>query len=398
MTSRRTVLSTAVLAGALALPAPALAQAAEPNRTRHSSDGVVGPIAPTIPANARIAVQRTTTAAYDVAPGVAYTSWDEVDARGPIRAHLLTVRYDTPGLQLDYAHPSEVAATAPVASMIDPLAVAAVNGDFFDISDTGAPLGVGKQRGRGGLMHAPREGWNSAFYVGGNGTPRIGTLPLKAKIKQHPRWPVTNLNSPSVPMDGIGIYNQRWGRTSGYRVTDGVTTKVVQVVVRKGRVVHMKRKLSTDQKIKGLVLVGRGLGAQQLATFSKGDRLKVTWRIASSPKMAITGNKFLLQDGVRVVVDDREMHPRTAIGISRDTGELFILVVDGRQSFSRGYTMVELANLMTALGAEDALNLDGGGSSTMISGRPDGTRGVLNSPSDGFERSVANALEVLYSP
>ena len=108
---------------------------------------------------------------------------------------------------------------------------------------------------------------------------------------------------------------------------------------------------------------------------------------------------MLLLHGVRRVVDDREMHPRTAVGIDRDTGQVLMLVVDGRQSFSRGYTMVELANLMTALGAEDALNLDGGGSSTMLALRPRRVLiGVRNSPSDGFERQVANGLEVTYTP
>ena len=96
------------------------------------------------------------------------------------------------------------------------------------------------------------------------------------------------------------------------------------------------------------------------------------------------------------MVDDLEMHPRTAIGIDRDTGQVLMLVVDGRQSFSRGYTMVELANLMTTLGAEDALNLDGGGSSTLLALDPNGVLGVRNSPSDGFERHVANGLEVTF--
>ena len=114
------------------------------------------------------------------------------------------------------------------------------------------------------------------------------------------------------------------------------------------------------------------------------------------PEVAITGNKVLLLHGVRRVVDDLEMHPRTAIGIDRDTGQVLMLVVDGRQSFSRGYTMVELANLMTTLGADDALNLDGGGSSTMLALDPTGLIGVRNSPSDGFERLVANALSVMY--
>ena len=90
------------------------------------------------------------------------------------------------------------------------------------------------------------------------------------------------------------------------------------------------------------------------------------------------------------------MHPRTAVGIDHDTGEVLLLVVDGRSVASRGYTMVELANLMVDLGADEALNLDGGGSSTMVARVAGGARRVVNTPSDGFLRRVANALEVTY--
>ena len=72
-------------------------------------------------------------------------------------------------------------------------------------------------------------------------------------------------------------------------------------------------------------------------------------------------------------------------------------MIDGRQSFSRGYTMVELAQMMMDLGADEALNLDGGGSSTMLATKPNGTVGLINSPSDGRERSVAIARCITYT-
>lgn len=400
MNSRRlAALTAAVLAGVLAAPAAGApeATAAEPDRPRHSSDGVRGPIAPPIPPYARSIVQRTTPSSFTVAPGVRYTTWDERDVRGPIRAHLLSIKYDTPGIQLDYANPSTVSDTATVPQMIADKAVAAVNGDFFDIGDTGAPLGVGKAQTRG-LQNGRRDGWNSAFYIAERGRPTIGTLPVTAVIKQHRDWTVTNVNSPSVSANGIGVYTQRWGRTSGYRVTDGQTAGVAQVLVRGGKVVKMRRKLTSGAKIRGTLLVGRGEGAQRLTRLHRGDRVNVTWRAAGKPRMAMTGNRFLVLDGVIKVVDDREMHPRTAVGISRDTKEILLLVIDGRQSFSRGYTMVELAEMMIDLGADEALNLDGGGSSTMVARKPSGNRRILNSPSDGSARPVANALEVRYKP
>ena len=84
-----------------------------------------------------------------------------------------------------------------------------------------------------------------------------------------------------------------------------------------------------------------------------------------------------------------QRHPRTAVGVSRDDRRLWWVVVDGRQGdYSTGMTLPELTGLLEALGAEEALNLDGGGSSVMvIRGR------AVSHPSDETgERSVANAL------
>ena len=85
----------------------------------------------------------------------------------------------------------------------------------------------------------------------------------------------------------------------------------------------------------------------------------------------------------------RERHPRTAVGLDLEAQRLWLVVVDGRQEgWSAGMSLPELADLMEALGARDALNLDGGGSSVMvIRGRR------VSRPSDaGGERAVVNAL------
>jgi hypothetical protein len=86
-------------------------------------------------------------------------------------------------------------------------------------------------------------------------------------------------------------------------------------------------------------------------------------------------------------------NPRTAVGLSHDRQQLWMVVVDGRSSASAGMTCRELALLMQDLGAWSALNLDGGGSSALtIAGR-----GTVNAPSDGSERSVSNHLAVFAS-
>ncbi len=368
-----------------------------PPRWQHSSDGVRGKIAEKVPAFMRFQSRTVTSKTWQAVPGVTVTSWDETTPRGPIRAHLMAIALDTPGLAVDYAYAGVVRRTAPLTSILARhRAVAGVNGDFFDIGDTGAPLGLGLDR-QEGLLNARTAGWNAAFYFDKAGLPQIDTLPMVARYKQHPLMPITTVNSPEVQPGGIGVYTPAWGYTSGYAITGGQTKDVRMVRIHKGRVVETKPRLPASKKIEGIMLVGRGEGAKELARLKKGTKATVRWWLKNSPRMAITGNKVLINDGLVTVVDDREMHPRTAIGIDRETNMLLLLVVDGRQKFSRGYTMVELANRMIDLGADEALNLDGGGSSTMVAKKEDGLVGVVNHPSDGGQRSVPNGLEVTFT-
>ena len=117
---------------------------------------------------------------------------------------------------------------------------------------------------------------------------------------------------------------------------------------------------------------------------------------------AISGETMLVAGG-RIMGDlnDADIHPRTAIGYSRNGKFLYIVVVDGRQPFySQGMKLTELAQLMLDLGAHDAMNLDGGGSSTLIVRGADGNPRILNSPIDlyipGRERPVANHLGIYF--
>lgn len=92
-------------------------------------------------------------------------------------------------------------------------------------------------------------------------------------------------------------------------------------------------------------------------------------------------------------------NPRTAAGIARNGKRLILAVVDGRQKpYSDGMSLRELATLMLALGARDAINLDGGGSSTLVYSDPDavGALRIANHPSDKEgERAVGDALAVI---
>jgi exopolysaccharide biosynthesis protein len=122
-------------------------------------------------------------------------------------------------------------------------------------------------------------------------------------------------------------------------------------------------------------------------------------KIPSRVFEAISGDRMLVLQGAPVSgLDDSERDPRTAVGTNANGRWLYLVVVDGRQPFySEGSTFAELAALMTDLGAHVAMNLDGGGSSTMAV-MLDGEPMILNSPIDNYipgrERPVANHLWV----
>ena len=361
-----------------------------------TSEGITGPSAPFVPRSQRTRTVISGERSWQVSPGVRYRRWNQTNARGKIRAHLLTVNPRRAGVTIDYAHGRYVPSRAPLTALLArDDAVAGINGGFFDIYDTGAPLGVGRDRQQG-MLHGAKYTWHNAFYVTRDGEFRIGPRMMTAQIEQFPQIEITNLDSPRVREGKVGIYAPAWGRTFGYRITDGQRKRVRMVVIQDGRVASNRTTLNSDQQIRGLVLIGRGAGADELSQLRVGSIASVQWRLPGEPQMAISGESILLRDGRRLVTDDRELLPRTAIGIDRDTGRLLLLVVDGRQSFSRGFTLVEEARLLRQLGAEDALNFDGGGSSTMVAANRDGQVEVLNSPSDGRPRSIPDGIAIMY--
>lgn len=94
---------------------------------------------------------------------------------------------------------------------------------------------------------------------------------------------------------------------------------------------------------------------------------------------------------------DKERHPRTAIGYTRDN-HCFFLTVDGRSSVSKGMSMDDMGSIFSALGCMAAVNLDGGGSTMLLVRDPaDDALKIWNTPSDGRERAVIDAWAVMSS-
>nr|MDQ3640917.1 metallophosphoesterase [Actinomycetota bacterium] len=223
--------SMAQPAQAASRPGPAPQPAAEAAAGSSSPSDL--PDVALAPSGEAIVTDREDTA---VAPGLVHTSFDRIDARGWVRGDVLVADLDEARLRVDYLNPGTVSGRAVLSEQAARKgAIAAVNGDFFDINDTGAPLGVGIEsdpgsttRPAGGvppgrLVNAPASGHNQTAAIGADGLGRLAEIFLEgaATDDDGTRVTLTNLNSPTVAGNGVGLYTPAWGDAARSRTVDG---------------------------------------------------------------------------------------------------------------------------------------------------------------------------------
>lgn len=409
--ARHTVVLAATLS-ALVVGAAAPAVADPPPPPRQSAE-ILRPIAPppaSAPGGSQTAVAdpdgiETARASRPIAPGVRLTSYDRLEADKWLRVDALSVDLGS-AVRTDYLSSGKVADRGSVSELAarhdageGRRTVAAINGDFFDINQTGAPQGPGVKDGE--ITHSPAPGAHRAVGIGPEGAGRVlqmyfeGTLTVPGGTH-----PLGAYNAANVPAGGIGAYTSTWGEADRALTTDAATP-VAEAVVRDGKVVDVRDRPGTGAVPDGTtVLVGREAGAEVLAALRPGDAVQVEYRPRTDsgpvPRTAVGGRELLVVDGVAQNHDgagNNTAAPRTAVGFSKDGRAMQIITVDGRQADSGGVTLTELALMMKKAGAHNALNLDGGGSSTLVAREPGSDAlQVENSPSDGSEREVPNGL------
>lgn len=348
---------------------------------------------------------------YRVAPGLDLTTFSRLEDGGWMEGSVLTADLTEQTLSMDVVDDGTVTGRAPLQDVMrsgarGEQAVAAVNGTFFDINHSDAPLNtsisaegvrVGTAEPMPALTLADGRAAIQALSAAGELTLADGTVRA-----------LEGVNNPSLPQDGIGVYTPAWGEYTLDRpvgapdelsqqvavatVVDGVVTAVTPVQEGTG---------DPEIPADGQLLIGREAGAEQVAALTVGEAVDIAIGPDQDVDLGIAGSHQILVDGQVADLGDDPLatgvHPRTAVGISRDGSELFVLVLDGRSNASAGMTLPDLAQLLADMGAHNAVNLDGGGSSAVVA-RAAGAKGeqVWNTPSDGEVREVPNAL-VFYS-
>jgi Tol biopolymer transport system component/exopolysaccharide biosynthesis protein len=138
-------------------------------------------------------------------------------------------------------------------------------------------------------------------------------------------------------------------------------------------------------------------GAILLGSLTNGEQIDIGWSLGWNGVADSVGGTPLLVEDSQVVAEECSealcrRNPRTVVGVNAK-GQILLAVLEGRTEDSHGATLLEMAQIMRGLKATHALNLDGGGSSTMVvNGK------LMNEPSDGSERKVSSSILVLNGP
>ena len=269
--------------------------------------------------------------------------------------------------------------------------VAAVNGDFY-----GGGNPTNAQVIKGEIIKGPINrdvfGYTKDKKVFINPTTYTGKL-----YHNSSEFDITGINQTRTA-DAMVYYNHYYGTSTGTNEfgTELILKAIDEWVVNGEVRAVIKEKVSTGNAAitdSTFVLSGHGTSKTVLDGFVAGDTVTVEHQLLpgfENIKEVVGGRGKFLNDGNNEG-DWPERHPRTAVGFNADSTKLYLMTVDGRQSSSAGMTLTEMGAFMKRFGVENALNLDGGGSTTMVVHNE-----VVNDPSDGAgERAVANALMVV---
>jgi hypothetical protein len=363
-----------------------------------------------------------------LAPGVTYQHW--VDSSGPFVAYLVTVDLRRADVELRAARAHDAlrgrekpSAMAKRATGGGETVLAAINADFFNLTtgeNENNQVIAGEWWKGLKITDSPYDTYDNAhiqFGIDAARRPFMDRYLLDAKaVARGVATPITTLNfNPSGNPEGTAFYTPRYGPKTPLDTTRQTAEATMIAAGRRGDTLLYVRRgpvsRSSGSSIPGngavLAAYGPGSRLREVQGMPEGDTIRVVLTTLprtgrGAPTILIGGWPRILRDGQDVAADAPTVegtisrnaetrHPRTAIGFSRDSSTLFLLVVDGRTRKSVGMTLVELAAMMRRVGAWQAMNFDGGGSSTMV------VNGMLvNAPSDSTgEREVGNALLVV---
>ncbi len=294
-------------------------------------------------------------------------------------------------------------------------AVAAINGDYFQMMTSGRTIGLAYSGGK--LVESPaRRNDMYGFGLTIDKAPLIEIFDFAGHVTaaNGESFILAGINKPdyllpsglSSDEGALNLYNPLWGKTSRGRLSG--LTGVVEAVVQDGVV----QRVLTDQPgvpipANGYILQGHGAAAQFiLDNLQPGSAVSYTYTVAPGGNnifAAVGGQALLVEDGQLPAYFTQNItgkHARTAVGVSRDGNNLYLVAVekytDPRAGVvSVGMTQEELAQFLITIGVWRAVNLDGGGSTTLVARHlGDFDASLINQPQGSSQRQVPDALGI----
>jgi len=333
-------------------------------------------------------------------------------------------------LRIDLQHPNvkldvmvgagangKVAQKANVLQMaVSTGAAAGVNGDFFDMT-AAEPSPLGPQIAGGKLLTTPTVGLEGmyAFGITKDNKPVIETFTSRGEVTaaNGKKYPLSGLNRVVNSLgNSIYMYDSSWG--GSIRARDASPHTEVLVAGGVVQSIHVGERYTGDIPEGAYILSAGGEGAKFIAeNVRAGDPIAAAVSLVpvnpnltyteNDFKMLIGGHTMLVIDGVpaaftRDVSSISGNAARTAVGFTEDRRYVYLVTADDAAG-SVGPTLSDLQALLVQLGVWRAVNLDGGGSTTLVA-RPLGEfqAQLVNAPKDGAMRRVENGIGVYSAP
>jgi len=299
-------------------------------------------------------------------------------------------------------NPNGVPGRDKVSSMVEKHnAVAAINGDFFNYSPL--PSALGTLINNGEMISSPIEKAYAlpTFFINFLNKAQIDYMDRNMVALNKTSGKSLNINTinkVTKEFDTLTLLNKHWGPMS---IGTKFHNDLIEVIVENNIVIDVRIGMEPVPIPKdGYVLAVRGDRNQGLHNFKIGDLVDLN--ISTTPdindiKFAIGGGSIILKNGELSLTDinNQGNQPRTGLGINKDGSQIILVTIDGKDTSFKGVSQEMFGAILRNLGAYNALNLDGGGSTSMAIKPIDEKKAtVVNKPSDGGERLVVNGVGV----
>ncbi len=341
-----------------------------------------------------------------VAPGVTRGDYRLATVNGPLIISVIAIDTHDPTVRLAdvIANDHLVSAGETVSSMaLRTHAIAGINADYFDIGQTNQPLGIVITDGT--LIRTPSR--RVALDVGRDGSVHFEPFSFNG---------TATFNGTTIPLTAVNEWPPQGGASLLSAAFGPLSASTQDIVLVSLNALGAPNALAGDYRVIGVYSTTTGpLGTPTLALGPAALKLTpppqpgdtVTIAGDTNPPLAniataIGGGPALLVDGKPYndpnapAPEERDRRfPVSGAALSAD-GTLYFIAVDGRDgALSIGLTRPEFGALMAGLGASDGMAFDSGGSATLVARRlGETTTSLLNAPSDGSERPVADGLFV----